>query len=47
MKSLKITEAANRRTDNTIAKRKKKQKGQSTIYKTLQRKRKIELHEPH
>jgi hypothetical protein len=31
----------NRRTDNTMAKRK------WTIYKTLHRKLKIELHEPH
>jgi hypothetical protein len=39
-------EAINRRTDNTIAKR-KKTKGQTTIYKTLYRKLKIDQHEPH
>ena len=49
MKSLKIPksdeEAVNRRTDNTIV-RKKGTKGQKMIYKTLHRKLKIEQHEP-
>ena len=36
-----LSEALNRRTDNTKA------KGQTTIYKTLHRKQKIEQHEPH
>ena len=35
-----------RRTDNTMAKR-KRTKGQITIYKVLHRKQKIEQHEPH
>jgi len=34
------------RTNNTIAKRKRR-KRQTTIYKTLHRKLKIEQHEPH
>jgi hypothetical protein len=34
------------RTDNTMANRKRKQE-QTTIYKTLYRKLKIEQHEPH
>jgi hypothetical protein len=37
---------AKRRTDNTMAKSKRR-KGQTTIYKTLHRKLKIEQHEPH
>jgi len=36
-----------RGTDNTMDKRKKKIKGQTSIYKTLHRKLKIEQHEPH
>ena len=39
------SESINRRTDNTMAKR-KGTKGQATIYKTLHRKQKIEQHEP-
>jgi len=35
----------NTMTDNTMAKR-KKEKGQTTIYKTLHRKLKIKQHEP-
>ena len=51
MKSLKIlnrkSESVNRRRiDNTMAKR-KRTKGQITIYKTLHKKPKIEKHEPH
>jgi len=45
-KSLKISESAYRRTDNTMAKR-KNTKGQTTIYKTLHIKLKIEKHELH
>jgi hypothetical protein len=37
--------SANRKTDNTMAKR-KRTKGQATIYKTIHRKLKIEQHEP-
>jgi len=49
-KSLKIPEEQSetvyqRRTDNTMAKR-KSTKGQTTIYKKLDRKLKIEQHEP-
>jgi hypothetical protein len=47
-KSLKIpmglSEAVNRRTDNTMDKR-KRTKGQTTIFRTLHRKLKIEQHE--
>jgi len=39
-------EAVNRRTDNTLPKR-KRTKGQTTIYKTLHSSLKIEQHEPH
>jgi len=35
-----------KRTDNTMAKR-KRTKGQTTIYKTYHRNLKIEQHEPH
>jgi len=49
-KSLKIpkglSESVNRRTDNTLVKR-KITKGRTTIYKLLHRKLKIEQHEPH
>ena len=50
-KSLKIPKGQSesvyrRRTENTMAKR-KSTKGQTTIYKTLQRKLKIQPHEPH
>ena len=49
-KSLKIlngkSESVNQRTDTTIAKR-KRTKGQTTIFKTLHIKLKIEYHEPH
>jgi hypothetical protein len=38
------SEAVNRRTDNTVVKRKRR-KGKTTIYKTSQRKLKIEQHE--
>jgi hypothetical protein len=38
------SEVLNRRTDNTMAK-KKRTKGHTTIYKTLRRKLKIEQHE--
>jgi len=38
--------AKRKRTDKTMAKR-KRTKGQSTIYKTLHIKLKIEQHEPH
>ena len=40
------TKKAIRRTDNTMAKR-KRTKGQTTIYETLHRKLKIEQHKPH
>jgi hypothetical protein len=36
-----MLKAVNRKIDNTIAKRKKRTKGQTTIYKTLHRKTKI------
>ena len=39
------SEVLNRRTDNTMAKR-KRTKVHTTIYKTLRRKLKIEQHEP-
>jgi len=50
-KSLKIRKVqsqsiSQRRTDNTMAKG-KTTKGQTTIYKTLHRKLKVEHHEPH
>jgi hypothetical protein len=50
-KSLKIPKVQSqsinrRRTDNTMAKG-KTTKGQTTIYKTLHRKLKVEHHEPH
>jgi hypothetical protein len=51
-KSLKIpkmyirSKSVNRRTDNTMAERKRTQ-GQTTIYKTPHRKLKIEQHKPH
>jgi len=49
-KSLKIpkgySEVVNRRTENTMAKR-KRTKGRTKIYKTLQMKLKIEQDEPH
>ena len=38
--------SVNRRTDDTMAKR-KRTKGQTTIYKTLHRNLKIKQHEPH
>jgi hypothetical protein len=48
--SLKIpkgqSEAVNRRTDNTMTKRKRR-KGQTMIFKTLHRNLKIEPHESH
>ena len=40
------SEAINRRTENTMTK-KKRTKRNTTIYKTLHRKLKIEQHEPH
>ena len=42
-----IKSRTRRRTDNTMAKRKKKKKGQTTIWKTLCRKLKIEQHKTH
>jgi hypothetical protein len=39
-----LSEAVNRRTDNTMDKR-KRTKGQTTIFRTLHRKLKIEQHE--
>ena len=41
-----IRSVSHRRTDNTMAKR-KRTKEQTTIYKTLHRKLKIEQHETH
>jgi len=40
------SEDVNQRTDNTMATKRKKTKGQTTIYKTLHRKLKIDQHEP-
>ena len=40
------TRSRNLKNNNTMAKR-KTTKGQTTIYRTLQRKLKIEQHEPH
>ena len=40
------SESVNRKTDNTMTER-KRTKGQTTIYKTLDRKLQIEQHEPH
>ena len=40
-----LSESPNRKTDNTMDKR-KRTKGQATIYKTIHGKLKIEQHEP-
>jgi hypothetical protein len=44
-KSLKISEAGNRRRTYNIMDKRKREKGQTTIYKTLHRKLNIEQHQ--